>query len=573
MQISKFGKVYNIKWWNKEILNTELITLDTETELIRSPDHIPNVILTTAYDGSNNVYIIKNNQLQDFIKLHVKALFGFWNAAFDIPVLEKYISFDSHLLNNKILDGQLLYRSLNIATLGMEAKKWSLDYVTEQFTKEVLEKDDNIRLTFGQYLNSNVVQYDSISNTHLIYACLDPIATYICTKHILTLIKSLPTSTNLAHNINLVGDIALAQVTRNGICIDLEYMNKIKQNFELDIIKNSEILNSYGYYKGKKGNTKIIEQICKQENFILPITEKGKQSYTKLSLEPYKNHAFINAYLQFKGFSKQQNFLNDLNSSKVYPRYNSLKVTSRTSCTRPNIQNMPRIGGIRECFIPSPGNIFIDCDYTAIELAAIASINLKLFKYSIMADLLNKGQDLHTYAASKIYKINENEVTKQQRQTAKILNFGLVANMAPITFVHHAANFGVAITLEESIWLKEEWGKVFPEMIKYWKRGYGKDTVIFDTGFIRAGCSYTEYLNCPMQGKVIEGAKLALYMLIKSGYHVVAFIHDQIIIDHPIESAKEALENVKQIMIEAMQKVIINVKINVTGDLKTRFEK
>lgn len=576
MLLKKFGREFLTKFWTNEQLNPELIAIDTETTLIESPAKLPHLILTTVYDGSDFVYVIKNKDIAAFMELNKSATFNMWNAAFDVPVLEKNgADFTSHINDSKLLDGQVLFRLLNIASLGMETKRWSLDYVSEILHKEILEKNDDIRLAFGKYRNqdSGEIYYNDISSEHIKYACLDPIATYFNTKKILAQIKLLPTTTNLAHDINLVGDLALAQVTRNGISIDQTNVVQIRQNLNLEKVKNEEILATYGYVKGKKGNTKVVEEICKREGFSLPVTQTGKLCVAKNFLEEYKSHPFISAYLKFKGFSKQQNFLNDLNAPIVHPRYNSIKVTARTSCTRPNIQNMPRIGGIRECFIPEPGHVFIDCDYSTIELCALSAICLRLFKYSIMADKINLQQDLHRYLASKIYNCSEEEVTKEQRQFAKIGNFGFGADMGIDTFIKHAAKSGYVLSIEEASKVKEAYLNAYPEMKQYFKRARGRDTLVTDTGFIRTGCSYTEYLNCGFQTKTAEGAKIMLYNLIKSGYKVVAFVHDQVLVSHPTEDAERALEDVKRIMVESMSKVIIGVRVAVDGKIKSKFEK
>lgn len=894
MYIKKFGQEFKAMYWKNEKLNPEMIAIDTETTLITNPAIVPDVVLSTVYDGSGIVYVLKNQDVNNFFEVNKDAKLCFWNAAFDMPVLEKLgAPLEPYLESGRMLDGQILYRLLSIAVRGQGASKWSLDYVAETILKEVLEKDDTIRLTFGQYLNNGVVDYTKISRRHIEYACLDPITTYLVTKRILKQIEVLPTTTNLAHDINLLGDIALSRVTRNGIAIDQPRVEMIRSGLGADKLRNEEILSTYGYVKGKKGNTKVLEKYCVDNKFALPVTDKGKLSTAKVNLQEYApTHPFIDAYLRFKGFSKAQDFLNNINTSIVHPRYNSILVTGRSSCiaegqlvsvvggrkpiedvqvgelvysyskegklelkkvinkwnngvrptvkvgwrssvntgslictddhlvfvrkqgsafakktgkeegwykaselqdgdriyhltqsisngrhrlfsadlngvheqliikqqvfncydnknfhihhkdentlnndisnleilpaadhaklhsyeylvpnrykefgenhhsykrvtkfrflkdcykyytnhpdkvtrgmlksdakklkmsllvisrrfknhkmvnsrhlrdvlaigwreaerqtgkdfrtlrklakdlsiipnhtvtyvekykdcvvydlevednhnfiaselcvhncTSPNIQQLPRVGGIRECFIPFPGEVFIDCDYAAIELASIASVNKRLFGYSVMGDLINQDKDLHKYAASKIYDVTEENVTKEQRQTAKILNFGLVANMSPETFVGHAAKFGLTLTAEESTRLKTLWAKVFPEMAQYWKRGYGRSTVITDTGFIRSDCSYTEFLNCAMQTKVAEGCKIMLYNLTKAGYKITAFVHDQILISHPIEDAPRALEDVKRIMENSMAILIKGVKVSVDAKLKDKFEK
>jgi DNA polymerase-1 len=574
MYVTKFGRKFKIDWWKGQTLLNQ-IALDTETELIASPSDIPFIIISTAYDGGDTIYLIRNNDLNRFLELHEKHEYIFWNAAFDISVLEKQTGFNFHtlLLSKKINDAQLLYRLLSIATLGIEARKYALDFVTEQLQNETLSKDESIRLTFGQFLNNGEVDYKAITEPHLEYAALDPVATYLNYQSIIEQISKLPTGTKLGQQIHLLGDIALAQVYRNGVCINLPYVEKIKNQFEESKQTNADILASYGYIRGQKGNRTVLENILRSLNIPLPLTEKGSLCTQASLLENYKHFPFINAYLDFKGFEKQESFLKLLNKERVHPRYNSLKRTGRSSCTSPNIQQMPRVGGIRECFVAAPEHVFLDCDYSAIELASIASICLKLFGYSKMAKLINEGRDLHYYMASHIYKCSENEITKEQRQFAKIPNFGLVANMGADTFQRHAANNGFVISLDEAVAVKQAFIKAYPEMQKYWKRGYGRDTVITDTGFVRANCSYTEYLNCPMQGKVAEGAKIALYNLIRSGHKVVAFVHDQVIVECHKSKAEQALNEVKKIMIESMQKVIIGVKVDVTGNIETHFTK
>lgn len=575
MEVSKFGRIFKIKFWSNEIL-PGLVGLDTETEFITDPSIVPRLVLSTAYSTGDIVYVIKNTDLSRFFLLHDN--FVFWNAGFDISVFEnRNLNFHSSLINNKIYDGAILYRLLSIALTGTEAKKYNLSLASETILGEALSKDSDVRLGFGQFIKEQeigyTVDYDSIPLEYYQYAVLDAIATKLATDKLFLQIDKLPTQTKLAHNINLLGDIALNKVHRNGICLNLPYVEEIKARFEDMKQKNKEILASYGYERGKKGNTLVFENFVKTQGIILPITESGRLSSKKEYLQQYDNFPFIKAYNEFKGFEKQANFLKAMNAPRIHPRYSSIKKTSRTSSHNPNMQNMPRIGGIRECFVPKEGHVFLDCDYSMIELVAISSINLRLFKESKMAELLNRGDDLHKYMASKINKVPESEVTKEQRQFAKIPNFGLVANMGIPTFIHHAATNGYIITEEFAKEVKNAFTIAYPEMKKYWSRGYGRTQVITDTGFIRSNCSYTEYLNCPMQTKVIEGAKLALYFLMREGYNVVAFIHDQVLVEYPIEGAEKALEDVKRIMIQAMEKVIVGVKVNVSGEIKTKFSK
>lgn len=91
-----------------------------------------------------------------------------------------------------------------------------------------------------------------------------------------------------------------------------------------------------------------------------------------------------------------------------------------------------------------------------------------------------------------------------------------------------------------------------------------KETVITKSGRIRSNCSYTEARNTPFQGLTADGAKIALYSLIRQNYKVVNFIHDEFIIEVPITfEIEEEGKKIKTIIIDAMKTVVPDVKINV----------
>ncbi len=552
-------------FWNNEYMG-ETIAIDTETEMITSPGIIPKLILATIANSSQS-FVVMPDKLHDFLNIHHSSTLYFYNAAFDLPVIEQTINFlfEHKIAYDKVIDAQILYRLHSIATLGKEPLKWNLKHVAKELVDMELDKDESIRLTFGSELTEE----------HYKYAVLDAVATYKVTKKLLAQIATLPTKTNLAHKIHLMGDLALAQVTRNGIHIDRERVTRLRAELEIEKIKNEEIMATYGYVKGKKGNTKVLDEYFEEKGFELPQTATGKVKKTASTLKEFSvsGDKFIEAYLAFKGFSKVQNFLNDLDADTVHPRYNTLKVTGRVSCTRPNIQQMPRVGGIREAFIAKPGHVFIDCDYNMIELVALSAVNLALFGSSKMGDIINEGADLHRYLASKINNCTEEEVTKDQRQFAKVGNFGFGADMGIETFVSHAAKNGYDLTMEQAKKVKEAYLTAYPEMKRYFDRAKGRTQVVTDTGFVRNDCKYTEFLNCAFQTKVAEGAKISLYLLNKAGFRVVGFIHDQFLVEHPIEGAEEALETVKEIMITGMSMVIKGVKVAVTGEICGHFKK
>lgn len=158
--------------------------------------------------------------------------------------------------------------------------------------------------------------------------------------------------------------------------------------------------------------------------------------------------------------------------------YTELLASGRTSSVKPNLQNPPRKGGIRECFIPRPGYYYAFCDYSFIELCTLAQSCVEMFGWSEMADAINAGLDPHLDMAATMLgidyaealarkKIKDTEIA-EYRQLSKCLNFGYPGGLGAAKFVDYArAGYGVILTESDARRRKEEWYKKWPEMRLY----------------------------------------------------------------------------------------------------------
>lgn len=575
MKIRKFNRVFDVQQWTGKPLGPA-IAVDTETTLILSPDHIPDLIISCAYDGQGVVYIITNNYIKQFLDQHKDRILIFHNFPFDMNVLSKWTGFEfwDMIETDKILDTALLYKLVSIAIRGYTPRKWSLDYCVMHLLKNTLPKDNSIRLTFGQYLVDNKVDYKSMSKEHYVYATLDPIATFLIYENLIRTIKTLPTSTNLAHRIHLMGDIALDDIHRRGVQVDLEYTQKLRESLEKPLNALSERLATYGWSRGQKGNMEAYERICDFHDIVVPKSPRNDQySMKEEDLAKYKHIPFVADLLTFLELELKHQFLNELTTERVHPWYDSIKNTGRTGCKKPNIQNPPRTGGIRECIIPKPGHLFADADYGSIEMYCMADHLKKKYKQSNMYNVLQHGLDPHIFVAESIYDCYAKNVTKDQRQASKIANYGFMANMSEPTFVNYAKQFGTIFTLDDAKRIKKGWTVAYPEMKEFWKAPYKANGLyVSDTGFVRANCSYTAWLNNHFQGKAAEGAKIALYMAMRSRLKTVMFVHDQFITEPEKQTAEDELRELKKIMISGM-KIVCDMDIKVDGLLRKRHSK
>ena len=285
-------------------------------------------------------------------------------------------------------------------------------------------------------------------------------------------------------------------------------------------------------------------------------------------------------------------YIPPLEAGSRYPincRYQPLVESGRTSCTSPNLQNLPKERGVRECYRARPGTVLSSVDYEALELHTLAQACLTLVGRSKLAEALNEGVDPHlllavqflldgiTYDEGKKIRKDEKHPRHKEvvhaRNMAKIANFGLPGALSAKTLVRYAKAGGIIVDLDAATDLKAKWFKAWPEMKDYFKK-IGSLLYIGDDGEevgtaeqlfsarMRGGARYTALCNTMFQGLAADLAKVACYELAKACYvpghnpilygsRPVVFVHDETIVEHPIETAHERAMEQARIMVEA----------------------
>jgi DNA polymerase I-like protein with 3'-5' exonuclease and polymerase domains len=209
-----------------------------------------------------------------------------------------------------------------------------------------------------------------------------------------------------------------------------------------------------------------------------------------------------------------------------------------------------------------------------------------------MADALNDGVDLHSLLASEIRisgmanaeQIRADDsrsmeimasITEEERAIAKEINFGLPVGMGFETLMDRLG-FMDGTGIEETAFdLRRMYFITYPEMRVYLHdRGARNAGVLTLTGRLRALASYTQQRNTIFQGAAADGAKLALYRLFRKGYRVVAFIHDEMIIEVGANADLPACQrDIDSILIEAMREICPDVAIEVKGEFSRSWGK
>lgn len=253
---------------------------------------------------------------------------------------------------------------------------------------------------------------------------------------------------------------------------------------------------------------------------------------------------------------------------RVYPQWWQNGASSgRMSCSNPNMQQLPR-GDRRRCIVAPPGCVLVKADYSQVELRIAAKISGD----PALLDAYVRGEDLHTLTARNVLKIAE--VTKEHRQLAKALNFGLLYGMGAKGFrIYSRTQYGLEMTEDEARAYREAFFRAYPGL-KKWHRTVGRsgDKAIETRtlawrrrlGVVR----FTEKLNTPVQGTEADGLKQALALLWERrdqafGAFPVLAVHDEIVVECDQEQADPVKTWLKAAMLDGMAPLIAPVPVGI----------
>jgi hypothetical protein len=312
---------------------------------------------------------------------------------------------------------------------------------------------------------------------------------------------------------------------------------------------------------------------------------------------------------------------------------NVLVATGRTSYRKPNLQNLPRRGRVRECFVPRPGRVLYTVDYGGLELVTLAQTCLWWVGYSKMAEALNAGEDLHAKFGASVLNISFEEfmqrlragdkVVKNFRQMAKCGDFGFPGGLGADRFVGYARqNYDAKICelagraekcgvekvqgrdgkplckvcRQVAKELREQFFAQWPEVIEYHEivasfcdGALGGRIEICGAepypgpGLTRGGVGFCDGANLGFQGNAARGAKHAFYNITRESYtdrssplygsRPLIFVHDEAIGEAREDRAHEVAHRVSEIMIDTMRIYTPDVRVTAPPALMARWYK
>jgi len=290
-------------------------------------------------------------------------------------------------------------------------------------------------------------------------------------------------------------------------------------------------------------------------------------------------HPAISVYAEWKKISKLdgtygkgiQDLVHPV-TGNLHPEFNILGArTGRFTSNRPNIQNQPREGGMREHIRAPEGYVFIDADYSQIELRIAAT----MAGDKAMLSAYENGEDLHTLTAASITGKDPADVTGEDRRKAKAANFGLTYGCSADTLKEYAENtFGATMDIAEA----RQWREAFFERNKdlaQWQTETtnraatnlnSKTAGGYIRNYVREGGNssnvYTKSLNTPVQGTGAEMLIEALYRtdlgFTNAGIdaQVIAHVHDEILCMVAEADLDKAVRILKDSMIDGAVEIL-----------------
>jgi DNA polymerase I-like protein with 3'-5' exonuclease and polymerase domains len=691
------GRSFPGSIWDGEQLSGPF-AFDTETHLIEPGFRVyPRLVLASASDGKTHV-IVEAGRVAEFIGRHEGRHVIFHNASFDAGVLARHVgpSVWKWLDGVRVSDTMILARIIDLFETGTRGRL-DLGTLVERYTDLLADKEDPYRT---RYAEIDGIDLRLVPKGFLEYALADAIVTRklhdALQKKATELLRPFTDEIDqsfaeqlgpFAEDVHAKASIVLDLMQKRGLRIDRGRRDAAREKATEELTEKAAALEEIGgeqLFKTRKKtgerlltpsgvprvNQKLIRarlaEIAAENSLKIARTAGGEIT---LRAEEWDQHrklnGFVGAYLDFESAAKQMQFFQRYPGDEVRPTYQACVKTARTSCSGPNIQQLPAL--YRKMIVPRPGHVFVTSDYSFVELVTLAAhCDFKL-GYSELGNAIRENQDPHCSTAAKIAKAEYEDFVrryrdgdaeaKAQRQAAKACNFGLPGGLGAQRLRELArANYHVELSAKEAEQLRDlflygvdpaigEWleldryvplahnlrgnavdleAAIEPSLLiavekiaggvevrkdgtpyapafidAAWefliennhnpaltdrlsrreggpelRRDLGNYPAVNFAGFARGRCAYCDRKNFPFQSLAALGAKVALWDLHVAGLTPAIFVHDEVVIEMPEESAKEkTIAKIESTLIAAMQRFTRGLPVKVETTVAHEWSK
>ncbi|WP_301409749.1 DNA polymerase I [Borreliella tanukii] len=508
-------------------------------------------------EAKGKVYIEKHYIIQKFNNLFESKL----------KIIGQNYKFDYKILKNNGFNPIPPYFDTMIAAYLIDTNsKVSLDFLAEKYLmhknikyEDVIQKTDN-------FANISLEMATS-------YASEDADITFRLFNVFNEKLKE-DGLDKLMYEIEMPFNKVIIEMEENGIYLDKEYLKEYGKELgkELELIEN-EIIKSIGIDFNLNSPKQMHEILFEKLNLKLP--EKMKKDSTDIKvLESLKGqHESIENLIKHRQIAKLKSTYTDnlielinYKTNRLHTSFIQTKTaTGRITSINPNLQNIPikeeKGRKIRKAFKPENGNIFISADYSQIELAILAHLS----QDEVLIKAFENNKDIHAETASKLFKIEEKEITPNLRRIAKSINFGIIYRMSDFRLAKE-----LGITKEEAKGFINSYFDSYPKIkefitnqINFVRNSGYSETILKRRRYIKEinSNNYLERsaaeriaINSIIQGSAADIMKIAMIKVFnefkskKMKSKILLQVHDEMLIESPIEEENETKKILKNMM-------------------------
>ena len=370
----------------------------------------------------------------------------------------------------------------------------------------------------------------------------------------------------------------LAQMEHDGVLVDREALSSFGKMLAKRINACEKLIFGYAGGEFNINSTRQLGELL-FEKLGLPPVKKTKSGYSTNAdvLEELKDkHPVVQAVMDYRMLTKLKSTYADglqkeiAADGRIHTTFqNTVTATGRLSSAEPNLQNIPvrtELGSeIRKMFVPRDGWVFVDADYSQIELRVLAHIA----DDKQMQSAFRSGEDFHSVTASQVFNVPLSEVTPLMRRHAKAVNFGIVYGISEFSLSQD-----IGVSRKEAKEYIENYLTKYSGVRAYMKnivetartQGYVETTFhrrrmipeIHNSNFnIRSGAERIA-LNTPVQGTAADIIKLAMVRVFDAlekqalQAKLILQVHDELIVECPAFEAQSVMD----IITEAMENAV-----------------
>ena len=571
-----------LKNWIAKINKSKAFAIDTETDSVETVSanligislsvtenegcYIP---IAHSYEGCPKQlsmdFVVKN--LGPAIEKNQDKAVG-QNLKFDIPILARH----GIKITKFLADTMLMSYVLNST-----ATRHGMDRLADYYLNYTTTKYTDVTGTASKQISFSEVKLDVASD----YAAEDADITLRLYNALAPMLKEKPVQEKLLKEIEYPLVHVLSRVEQNGAKID----KKKLADHSKELGEKIDDLSSQAYKIAEEefnldSPKQLLEILYEKQGLpVLKKTPKGQPSTNEDTLKRLsEEYELPKIILQYRTLAKLKSTYTDSlinienpKTERIHTSYQqAVTSTGRLSSTEPNLQNIPIKTAegrrIREAFIPEKGNVLISADYSQIELRIMAHLS----QDKNLTHAFNNDIDVHSSTAAEVFGVSIDNVTQDQRRSAKAINFGLMYGMSAFGLTRQLGiSRGEAQEYLDTYFARYTGVRDYMDNIKtqakedkYVETIMGRRLYLNEINAangLRRQAAERAAINAPLQGSaadIIKKAMLDIDELILNEMPEVRMImqvHDELVFECPKDNADKTMDKMKDTMEQTVE--------------------